>query len=169
MDLPVGVRYFKNNSIDYSWSIYCIDSPNRGMQIARLYDSRRYCMVYGIEVAKVGQRIKVVKVGRKFRISSVVKVGRRIGISSVWTRQTVFFDWCSRIRHSWGCERRMWQRGWNCEWGWWQNGRGRPARTEGRGDIMVVSKSTVGEPVRKQWKISPEGTLGTHRGTCTCR
>ena len=50
--------------------------PDRGMQIARLYDYRRYCMVYGIEVAKVGRRIKVLKVGKKIGISSVVKVGQ---------------------------------------------------------------------------------------------
>ena len=64
-------------------------------------------MVYGIEVAKVGQLIKVVKVGRRIGISSVVKVGRRIGISSVWTRQTVFFDWCGRIRHPRGFDHCM--------------------------------------------------------------
>ena len=60
-------------------------SPDRGMQIARLYDCRSYRMVYGVEVAKVGRQIKVVKVGRQFGISSVVKVMRRIRISSVWT------------------------------------------------------------------------------------
>ena len=48
-------------------------------------------MVYGIEVAKVGRRIKVVKVGRQIGISIVVKFGRRIGISRVWTRQIVNF------------------------------------------------------------------------------
>ena len=64
-------------------------------------------MVYGIEVAKVGQQIKVVKVRQRIGISSVVKVGRRIGISSVWTCQTVFLDWCGRICHPRGCERRM--------------------------------------------------------------
>ena len=106
MDLNVGVRSFENNSIDYSGSIDCIDSPDRGMQIARLYDCRRYRMVYSIEVAKVGRQIKVVKVRQRIGISSVVKVGRRIGIS-VWTRQTVFFDWCGRIRHPRGCERQM--------------------------------------------------------------
>ena len=72
-------------------------------------------MVYGIEVAEVGQRINVVKVGRRIKfvkfgrqigISSVMKVGRRIGIS-VWTRHTVFFDLCGRIRHPRGCERQM--------------------------------------------------------------
>ena len=169
MEFPVGVRSFENNSIDYSWSIDCIDSPDREMQIARLYDYRSYRMVYGIEAAKVGRQIKVVKVGRQFGISSVVKFRRQIGISSVWTCQTAFFSWYGRIRHSRGCERRMWRRGWNCEWGWWRNGRGRPAQTEGRGKKMVVSKSTVGEPVRKQWKNPPEGMLGTHRRTCTRR
>ena len=165
MDLPVGVRSFENNSIDYSWSIDCIESPDRGMHIAKVYDCRRYCMLYEIEVAKVGQRIKVVKFGRQIGISSAVKVGRRIGIIRVWTRQTVFLDWCGRIRHPRRFKRRMWRRGWNCEWGWWRNGRGRPARTEWRGDIMVVSKLTVGEPVRKQWQISAKSTLGTPRGT----
>ena len=33
--------------------------------------------------------------------------------------------------------------------------------------IMVVSKSTIGEPVRKQCQISAKGTLGTPLGTCT--
>ena len=41
-------------------------------------------MVYGSEVAKVGRRIKVVKVGQRIGISSVVKVGRRI-----WQVQTL--------------------------------------------------------------------------------
>ena len=59
MDLPVGVRSFENNSIDNSSSIDCIDSPDRAMQIARLYDCRRYRMVYGIEVAKVGRRFNL--------------------------------------------------------------------------------------------------------------
>ena len=84
----------------------CIDSPDRGIHISRLYDCRRYCMVYEIEFAKFGRQIKVVKVGRQIVISSVVKVGRHIGIS-VWTRQTVFFYWCGRIRHPRGCERQM--------------------------------------------------------------
>ena len=35
--------------------------------------------------------------------------------------------------------------------------------------IMVVSKSIIGGPVRKQWKIAAEGTLGTPQGTCTRR
>ena len=35
--------------------------------------------------------------------------------------------------------------------------------------IMVVSKSTVGEPVRNQKQIAAEGTLGTPGGTCTRR
>ena len=35
--------------------------------------------------------------------------------------------------------------------------------------IMVLSKSTVGEPVRKKWQISTKGTLRTPRGTCTRR
>ena len=35
--------------------------------------------------------------------------------------------------------------------------------------IMVISKSTIGWPVRKKWKIAAEGTLGTPRGTCTRR
>ena len=144
-------------------------SPDRGVQIARLYDCRSYRMVYGIEIAKAGRRIKVVKVGQRIGISSVVEVGQRIRISSIWTRQTVFLDWCGRIRHPRGCERRMWRRGWNCEWGWWRNGRGRPARTERRGDIMIISKLTIGGPVRKQWQIAAEGTLGTPCGTCTCR
>ena len=39
MDLPVGVISFENNSIDYSLSIDCIDSPERGVQIARLYEA----------------------------------------------------------------------------------------------------------------------------------
>ena len=46
-------------------------SPDRGMQIARLYDCRRYRMVYGIEVAKVGRRIR---------------------ISSVWIHHTAVFN-----------------------------------------------------------------------------
>ena len=42
----------------------------------------------------------------------------------------------------------------------------------GRNDvvtIMVVSKSTIGGPVRRKWQIAAEGTLGTPRGTCTRR
>ena len=41
----------------------------------------------------------------------------------------------------------------------------RKASTDGgtrRGNLMVVSKSTVGEPVRKQWKIAAEGPPGEH-------
>ena len=35
--------------------------------------------------------------------------------------------------------------------------------------IMVVSKLTIGGPVRKQWKIAAKGTLGTPQGTCARR
>ena len=51
-------------------------SPDGGVQIARLYDCRRYCVVYGIEVAKVG---------------------RWIGISSVWNFQTAVLNWRASV------------------------------------------------------------------------
>ena len=60
-------------------------SPDRGMQIARLYHCRSYYMVHGIEVAKVGRQIKV------------VKVRQRIGISSILTRQTVILNCRSSV------------------------------------------------------------------------
>ena len=46
---------------------------------------------------------------------------------------------------------------------------GQNERSDAATIIMVVSKSTIGWPVRKQWQISAEGTLGTPRGTCTRR
>ena len=44
---------------------------------------------------------------------------------------------------------------------------GQHGRSEAATIIMVVSKSTIGRPIRKQWKIAAMGTLGTPQGTCT--
>ena len=46
---------------------------------------------------------------------------------------------------------------------------GQHRRSDAAKIIMVVSKLTIGGPVRKQWQIAAEGTLGTPQGTCTCR
>ena len=46
---------------------------------------------------------------------------------------------------------------------------GQHGRSDAAIIIMVVGKLTIGWPVRKQWKISAKGTLGTPRGTCTRR
>ena len=46
---------------------------------------------------------------------------------------------------------------------------GQHGRSNAATIIMVVSKFTIGGPVRKQWQIAAEGTLGTPRGTCIRR
>ena len=46
---------------------------------------------------------------------------------------------------------------------------GQHGRSDAAKIIMVISKSTIGGPVRKQCQIAAEGTLGTPRGTCTRR
>ena len=47
--------------------------------------------------------------------------------------------------------------------------KGQHGRSDAGTIIMVVSKSTIGGPVHKKWKVAAKGTLGTPRGTCTLR